>query len=95
LPRKSNTSLLNLIHFLIYRREEAIENGIKNAIKVPLSLAQIISKLWSNIRELANVIHYPTKSDLQVFNFRANALQFYICSFLWFKLYFNHLFFEY
>jgi hypothetical protein len=79
------------MYFLIYRREEAIEIGIKNAIKVPLSLAQIISKLWSHIKQLAHVIHYPTKSDLQVFIFRANALQFYICIFLWFKLYFNRL----
>jgi formiminotetrahydrofolate cyclodeaminase len=62
--------------FLIYRREEAIEIGIKNAIKVPLSLAQIISKLWSNIKELAHVIHYPTKSDLQVFIFRVNAISY-------------------
>jgi hypothetical protein len=33
------------MYFFIYRREEAIEIGIKNAIKVPLSLAQTISKL--------------------------------------------------
>jgi hypothetical protein len=83
------------MYFLIYGREEAIENGIKNAIKVPLSLAQIISKLWSHIKQLAHVIYYPIKSDFQVFIFRANALQFYICIFLWFKLYFNRLFFQY
>ncbi len=81
--------------FSHYRREEAIEIGIKNAIKVPLSLAQTISKLWSHIKQLAHVIHYPTKIDLQVFIFRANALLFHICLFLWFKLHFNRLFFQY
>ncbi|CAG2170692.1 unnamed protein product [Oppiella nova] len=47
-------------------RNEAIERGVKGAIAVPLNLARIVSQLWDNVKELAHVIHYPTKSDLQV-----------------------------
>ncbi|XP_054168271.1 formimidoyltransferase-cyclodeaminase-like [Oppia nitens] len=48
------------------QRENAIEMGLKGAIAVPLRLARISSKHWDSLKELAHIIHYPTKSDLQV-----------------------------
>ncbi|RWS17047.1 Formimidoyltransferase-cyclodeaminase-like protein, partial [Dinothrombium tinctorium] len=47
-------------------REAAIEAGIKNAISVPLRLAQTASKLWKPAKELASIINLSTQSDLQV-----------------------------
>ncbi|RWS28721.1 Formimidoyltransferase-cyclodeaminase-like protein, partial [Leptotrombidium deliense] len=47
-------------------REAAIEAGVKNAISVPLKLAQKSTTLWKPFNELATLINIATKSDLQV-----------------------------
>lgn len=50
-------------------RNEAMDAGIKKAILVPLNLARNLSKLWSPAKEIAHVINFSTKSDLEVKTF--------------------------
>ncbi|CAG2119248.1 unnamed protein product, partial [Medioppia subpectinata] len=50
----------------VVARDEAIKKGINGAISVPLNLARIVSKLWDVCKELAQIIIYASRSDLQV-----------------------------
>lgn len=47
-------------------RQKAMEEGLRSAIMVPLSLAQTVTSLWDPIKQLVEVYYLPTTSDLQV-----------------------------
>ena len=48
------------------RREAAMEEGLKSAVRVPLSLAEAGVALWPWMGRLARAGNVNTKSDLQV-----------------------------
>lgn len=54
----------------IYRREAAMEAGIKNAASVPLNMARRVNALWQPALELADLINMSTCSDLEVNKFQ-------------------------
>ncbi|KAJ1187906.1 hypothetical protein NDU88_004671 [Pleurodeles waltl] len=47
-------------------REAAMQEGLKKAIAVPLSLAQKVNRLWSPLQEMAKHGNIACKSDIQV-----------------------------
>lgn len=57
--------MLNLVHGL-YRREEAMQEGLKAAVVVPLSLAERINTLWPVLKEMGKYGNMACKSDIQV-----------------------------
>ncbi|XP_077568514.1 formimidoyltransferase-cyclodeaminase [Stigmatopora nigra] len=50
----------------IKRREVALQEGLKQAVSVPLALAEKVSTLWPPIKELALYGNVGCKSDVQV-----------------------------
>uniref|UniRef100_A0A673GWN7 Formimidoyltransferase-cyclodeaminase n=1 Tax=Sinocyclocheilus rhinocerous TaxID=307959 RepID=A0A673GWN7_9TELE len=50
----------------IKRREEAMQEGLKAAVGVPLSLAERINTLWPVFKEMVKYGNVACKSDLQV-----------------------------
>ncbi|XP_016340840.1 formimidoyltransferase-cyclodeaminase [Sinocyclocheilus anshuiensis] len=50
----------------IKRREEAMQEGLKAAVAVPLSLAERINTLWPVFKEMVKYGNVACKSDLQV-----------------------------
>ncbi|XP_059502997.1 formimidoyltransferase-cyclodeaminase isoform X2 [Stegostoma tigrinum] len=48
------------------RREAAMQEGLKKAINVPLSLAEKVNSLWPVLKEMATYGNIACKSDLQV-----------------------------
>ncbi|XP_041056208.1 formimidoyltransferase-cyclodeaminase [Carcharodon carcharias] len=48
------------------RREAAMQDGLKKAVSVPLSLAEKVNSLWPVLREMATCGNLACKSDLQV-----------------------------
>jgi len=48
------------------QRETAMQLGLQTAVKVPLSLALRVNKVWSTVEELAKIGNINCKSDLQV-----------------------------
>uniref|UniRef100_UPI00398EC023 formimidoyltransferase-cyclodeaminase n=1 Tax=Pristiophorus japonicus TaxID=55135 RepID=UPI00398EC023 len=48
------------------RREAAMQDGLKKAVSVPLSLAEKVNSLWPVLREMAMYGNLTCKSDLQV-----------------------------
>ncbi|XP_062845904.1 formimidoyltransferase-cyclodeaminase [Trichomycterus rosablanca] len=48
------------------RREEAMQDGLKKAIGVPMSLAEKVNVLWSPLKELVKYGNVACKSDVQV-----------------------------
>lgn len=47
-------------------REKALQDGLKEAVHVPLNVIKTASKVWSPMVELAKVGNISSKSDLQV-----------------------------
>ncbi|XP_067005127.2 formimidoyltransferase-cyclodeaminase [Anabrus simplex] len=47
-------------------RNNALQEALCGAVKVPLSMAQTANRLWPSLRELATVCNLGTASDLQV-----------------------------
>lgn len=47
-------------------RAEAMENGMKKAIEVPLETMRIAASIWNELIEAARVINIASKSDLEV-----------------------------
>lgn len=52
--------------YLVLRREEAMQEGLKQAVSVPLSLAESINTLWPSLKEMAKYGNAACKSDIQV-----------------------------
>lgn len=50
----------------IKRREEAMQEGLKQAVGVPLSLAEKIDTLWAPLKEMVNYGNVACISDVQV-----------------------------
>lgn len=50
----------------IMRRDQALEDGLQKAVKVPLSLAQKVSRLWAPLKELIAHGNLSCQSDAQV-----------------------------
>ncbi|XP_066510690.1 formimidoyltransferase-cyclodeaminase-like [Hoplias malabaricus] len=50
----------------IKRREQAMQDGLKKAVSVPLSLAEKVTTLWPALRELIQHGNVACKSDAQV-----------------------------
>ncbi|KAI7790913.1 formimidoyltransferase-cyclodeaminase [Triplophysa rosa] len=50
----------------IKRREQAMQEGLKQAVSVPLSLAEKINTLWASLKEMAKYGNVACKSDIQV-----------------------------
>ncbi|KAK7126679.1 hypothetical protein R3I94_018005 [Phoxinus phoxinus] len=50
----------------IKRREEAMQEGLKAAVVVPLSLAERINALWPVLKEMVKYGNVACKSDIQV-----------------------------
>ncbi|XP_066544664.1 formimidoyltransferase-cyclodeaminase isoform X2 [Amia ocellicauda] len=50
----------------IKRREAAMQEGLKRAVGVPLSLAERVSVLWPSLKEMVCYGNLACKSDLQV-----------------------------
>ncbi|XP_078407805.1 formimidoyltransferase-cyclodeaminase [Cetorhinus maximus] len=48
------------------RREAAMQDGLKKAVSVPLSLAEKVNSLWPVLSEMATCGNLACKSDLQV-----------------------------
>ncbi|XP_061185900.1 formimidoyltransferase-cyclodeaminase-like isoform X2 [Saccostrea echinata] len=47
-------------------RDYAMQEGLKTAIQVPLTVSRIANQLWPTIKELATICNINCKSDLQV-----------------------------
>ncbi|XP_062616519.1 formimidoyltransferase-cyclodeaminase-like isoform X2 [Saccostrea cucullata] len=47
-------------------RDYAMQEGLKTAIQVPLTVSRIANQLWPTIKELAAICNINCKSDLQV-----------------------------
>ncbi|TRZ01576.1 hypothetical protein DNTS_002581 [Danionella cerebrum] len=50
----------------IKRREEAMQQGLKSAVSVPLSLAERVDTLWPVLKEMVKYGNVACKSDIQV-----------------------------
>ncbi|XP_036417929.1 formimidoyltransferase-cyclodeaminase [Colossoma macropomum] len=50
----------------IKRREEAMQDGLKKAVGVPLSLAEKVTALWPALKEIVRYGNVACKSDAQV-----------------------------
>ncbi|KAM7133796.1 formimidoyltransferase-cyclodeaminase isoform 1-T1 [Molossus nigricans] len=48
------------------RRAAALQKGLRQAVTVPLELAETVSSLWPVLRELALCVNLACRSDLQV-----------------------------
>uniref|UniRef100_A0A452E3Y6 Formimidoyltransferase-cyclodeaminase n=1 Tax=Capra hircus TaxID=9925 RepID=A0A452E3Y6_CAPHI len=48
------------------RREAALQEGLRQAVAVPLALAETVASLWPILRELALCVNLACRSDLQV-----------------------------
>ncbi|XP_043330568.1 formimidoyltransferase-cyclodeaminase isoform X2 [Cervus canadensis] len=48
------------------RRAAALQEGLRQAVAVPLALAETVSSLWPALRELALCVNLACRSDLQV-----------------------------
>lgn len=51
---------------LAYRRAAALQEGLRQAVAVPLALAETVASLWPALRELALCVNLACRSDLQV-----------------------------
>ncbi|KAI4882644.1 hypothetical protein NFI96_022494 [Prochilodus magdalenae] len=50
----------------VCRREEAMQDGLKKAVGVPLSLAERVTSLWPALKEIVQYGNVACKSDAQV-----------------------------
>nr|XP_025148832.1 formimidoyltransferase-cyclodeaminase isoform X1 [Bubalus bubalis] len=48
------------------RRADALQEGLRQAVAVPLALAETVASLWPALRELALCVNLACRSDLQV-----------------------------
>lgn len=55
-----------VLYLLFFSREKALQDGLKEAVHVPLNVIKTASKVWSPMVELAKVGNINSKSDLQV-----------------------------
>lgn len=53
-------------HPLGFRRAAALQKGLRQAVTVPLELAETVASLWPVLRELALCVNLACRSDLQV-----------------------------
>lgn len=53
-------------HPLGFRRAAALQKGLRQAVTVPLELAETVASLWPVLRELALCVNLACLSDLQV-----------------------------
>ena len=51
---------------LASRRADALQEGLRQAVAVPLALAETVASLWPALRELALCVNLACRSDLQV-----------------------------
>lgn len=51
---------------VLIRREAAMQEGLKQAVAVPLALAERISILWPSLKEMVVYGNFSCKSDAQV-----------------------------
>ena len=51
---------------LASRRAAALQEGLRQAVAVPLALAETVASLWPVLRELALCVNLACRSDLQV-----------------------------
>lgn len=49
-----------------FRRAAALQNGLRQAVTVPLDLAETVASLWPALQELALYVNLACRSDLQV-----------------------------
>lgn len=49
-----------------FRREKALQDGLKSAVQVPLNVIKTATKVWNPMVELAKIGNINSKSDLQV-----------------------------
>ncbi|XP_064647692.1 formimidoyltransferase-cyclodeaminase-like [Lineus longissimus] len=47
-------------------REMAMQQGLKNAVAIPMNVAMITNSLWPKLKELSEICNFNCKSDLQV-----------------------------
>ena len=52
--------------FFFYRRHVAMQDGLKEAVNVPLNLMRTAHKCWPHLHSLAEHGNIQTMSDLQV-----------------------------
>ncbi len=55
-----------IVLFLYYRRNAAMQDGLKTAIAVPLKVMQRSNECWDTMIEMAKVGNIATISDMQV-----------------------------
>ena len=58
-------------------RERALQNGLKTAVKVPMTLARKASALFTPLEQLAKLGNINCKSDLQVIQSSNFSLSFF------------------
>lgn len=51
---------------LVRRRQAAIQEGLEQAVGVPLTLAQRVNVLWPHLKEMVTYGNIACKSDAQV-----------------------------
>lgn len=49
-----------------FRRAAALQEGLQQAVAVPLALAETVASLWPALQELAQCANLACRSDLQV-----------------------------
>lgn len=54
------------VRVLAVRRDQAMQDGLKKAVGVPMSLAERVTVLWPNLKELVMYGNLACKSDIQV-----------------------------
>lgn len=54
------------IDSLGFRRAAALQEGLRQAVAVPLALAETVASLWPALQELAQCANLACRSDLQV-----------------------------
>lgn len=56
----------DLCYSLACRRAAALQQGLRQAVAVPLELAETVASLWPALQELALCVNLACRSDLQV-----------------------------
>lgn len=62
-----NFGPITVVIFVWYfRREKALQDGLRSAVQVPLNVIKTATKVWNPMVELAKIGNINSKSDLQV-----------------------------
>ena len=54
------------MNLYLFSHDKAVQRAVKNAVGVPMTMAQTANGLWPTMLELAKIGNIACKSDLQV-----------------------------